>query len=715
MNQSMNMKEIIMNRKTLQHMIKRIYQLILVLLFAVSGVMAQTVQIHDVVEEPGVIPVPLDMMGFTNVGAITLNIEYDTDLLTFSGIENPAFPGIMANYNGISGQLTISYFNTTGGVNINGKLVDLKFSYPGGFSTPVEVVTAEIANANLAPIAATFIPGSVTQATTSNVVTLEDPGLVLVGGTANVPVTIEGPGFGAVNSITLKVAYDPAQLVYAGKIEDAITGVVASAGNGLLTLNWIGTAQDFTALTTLLELLFVYNGGGDADLEFYPGSEIAGNLSPIAVNYVNTVVSPLFGDPSLTLGTVDGTPGQLVTIPIDADQFAGFDVGAITLKIGYDPSKLTFAAYTPYQSITGWNVSASGGVLSIHRSNTGALSINDGLLLEIKFMYHGGGLAALAFNPGTIISDIFAATIPVEFVNGMVVPEDHDAKLIIGEVSGTTSFPVVVPISADGFDPAVEVGSITLKVGFPAGKLIFTGVSNPAFMGWTVNSTSSQVTLNWSNNNGVIIADGLLVELNFNYPGTGAAPVVFNPGVELYDTDLNLIPLSLINGGVNVAPTGFLVSGYLTYANPASTPLGNSNVYLKTSDGMTTLATAVTDVNGYFEFSNVADGDYMLDASTTIAWGGVDIDDAIDVYDFWDLGTPVLTGIFWLAADVNDDGAVDIDDAIDIYDAWNDGVKPVTWQAPDWVFENPVFTVSGGNVSMDIQGLCSGDVNADRF
>lgn len=693
-------------------MIKRIYQLIFVLLFTVSGVMAQTVQIHDVVEEPGVILVPLDMLNFTNVGAITLDIEYDSDLLTFSGFENPAFGGIMTNYIGDEDILRVTW-QSMNGISINGKLLDLKFSYPGGFSTPVAVTGAEIAGSNLAPIAATFIPGSVSQITTTNVVSLVDPGLVLVGGTATVPVTIVGPDFGAVNSITLKIAYDPAKLVYAGKVEHAIAGVVASASNdGLLTLTWIGSPKNFTSLATLLDLKFVYNGGGDADLAFYSGSEIADALSPIAVNYVNTVVSPLFGDPLLTLGTVDGTPGTLVTIPIDAADFAGFEVGAITLKIGYDPAKLTYSSIQ--SSILGWIVSASNGVLSIHRANSGGLTISDGLLLDIKFMYNGGGLASVEFGPGTLITDTDLETIPVGFVNGMVVPADHDAKLTIGTVSGTTSFPVVVPISASDFDAAVTVGSITLKVGFPAGKLIFTGISNPAFAGWVVASTTNQVTLNWSNSTGQVLA-GLLLELNFNYPGTGAAPVVFNPGVELYDTDLNLIPISLENGGVNITPGGFKVSGYLVYADQANTPLPNSEVYLMSSDGLTILETVVTDVNGYYEFLNVADGDYKLDASTTIAWGGVDIDDAIDVYDFWDTGAPVLSGIFFTAADVNVDSIVDIDDAIDIYDAWNDGVLPATWNAPNWVFENPDVTVSGSDVSVDVQGLCAGDVNADRF
>jgi hypothetical protein len=709
----MNMKENIMKRKTLQHMIKRIYQLILVLLFTVSGVMAQTVQIHDVVEEPGVILVPLDMLNFTNVGAITLDIEYDSDLLTFSGFENPAFGGIMANYIGGEDFLRVTW-QSMNPISINGKLLDLKFSYPGGFSTPVEVTGAEIVNSSLNPIAATFIPGSVTQITTTNVVSLVDPGLVLVGGTATVPVTIEGPDFGAVNSITLKIAYDPDMLVYAGKVENAIAGVTASAsGEGLLTLNWIGAPQNFTALTTLLDLKFTYSGGGDADLDFYPGSEIADALSPIAVNYVNTVVSPLFGDPSLTLGTVDGTPGTLVTVPIDAADFAGFDVGAITLKIGYDPAKLTYSSYTSHQSIAGWIVSASGGVLSMHRANSGGLTINNGLLLEVDFMYNGGGLAAVEFGPGTLITDNDLETIPVEFENGMVVPADHDATLTIGEVSGTTSFPVVVPITADDFDAAVTVGAITLKVGFPAGQLVYTGftASNPAFAGWVVTSTSNQVTLNWSNSSGQTMADGMLVELNFNYPGTGAAPVVFNPGVELYDTDLNLIPLSLVDGGVNVTPGGFMVSGNLTYANQTNTPLSNSEVHLMSSDGLTILETVTTDAAGYFEFLNVADGDYMLDASTTIPWGGVNIFDAIIIANAVP-GAYVPGTLLFDAANVNADATVNVFDAIIISNSIPPNAFVPSWTAPLWVFDNPSITVSGGDISVNIQGLSSGDVNA---
>jgi hypothetical protein len=702
-----------MKLKTLQHMIKRIYQMILVLLFAMPGVMAQTVQIHDVTEPPGEILVQVDMLDFTGVAAITLKIDYDSDLMSFGGIENTTLGGgWFANATG--NRINITFTAPTGtGYTIDGKLLDLVFNYSGGFSAPLAFASgSEIADLNLQTIPATFIDGSVSQILTSNEVALVDPGLVLAGNTATVPVTIEGPD--NVNSITLKIAFDPAQLAYAGKVEHAITGVVASAGDGILTITWSNlTAQNFTSLTTLLDLKFVYYGGGDADLDFIPGSEVADDLTLLPMNYTNTVVAPYFEEPALSIGTVDGTPGQSVTIPIDAAAFGAYEVGAITLKIGYDPAKLTYTGYTPFQPATGWTVSASGGELSLHRSNTGALTIIDDLLVELHFNYNGGGLAPVVFNPGTELKTIHLVTIPVEFENGMVVPDDYDATLTLGEVAGTTGFPVTIPLSAEGFDPLVEVGAITINVGFPDEDLIYTGyeASNPAFAGWVVNASSTEVTFTWQDYSGEVLGDGLLLELNFNYPGTGAAPVVFNPGVELRDTDLNLIPLGLVDGGVNIVPTaGVTVSGILNYANVAETPLDNSTVELWNDDGTVMIASTTTDVNGYYEFAGVLPGDYSLQASTTKAWGGVDQTDAFLIY-----GTPgAFTGIFFLAADVNESGDIDQTDAFIVYGRTQPPYdKPSSWTAPDWVFENPVFNVGGSDVSVDILGLCSGDVNAD--
>lgn len=684
--------------------------MILILLFAVSGVMAQTVKVHDVEVAPGVILVPVDMLNYENVGAFTLNFEYDSDLLNFTGIENPSLTGQWnANYIGDEDVLRITFYAPANvGYDINGKLLDLKFHYSGGFSTDVILASGcEIITPFLQVIPSTFVNGSVSQVATSNAVTLANPGAVLVGNTATVPVNIEGSGFTAVNSITLKIAFNPAQLSYAGKVDQAITGVVAAAGNGMLTITWTGAAQDFTTLTTLMDLKFVYYGGGDANLNFYPGSEIADNLSIIATEYTGTVVTPYFEEPTLTLGIVNGTPGTSVVIPVTASDFGVYQVGAMTLKVEFDPAKMTFTGFTAHQSITGWVANAAGGVLTLNRSNIGGVSINDGLLLELNFNYHGGGLVPVVFGPGTELKTTASVTIPVGFVNGLVIPEDHDATLTLGQVGGVPGFPVTVPLSAEGFDPSVEVGSITIKVGYPGNKLIFTSytATNSNFTGWVVNNTTNEVVFTWSNLNGSVMDDGVLLELHFNYPGTSLAPVVFNPGVELRDTDLNLIPLGLVNGYVS---TGFRVHGSLMYANNASTPLGNSTVYLKSPDGLTTLASTTTDANGNYEFLFIAPGFYMLDASTTKLWGGVDGIDAFAIYYYATTGIPPLAGIHRVAADVDLINDVDAIDAFIVY--YNQPPDP-SWVSSEWIFEKPIINVSGADVNQNIFGVCSGDVD----
>jgi len=538
----------------------KLYQLIFLLLFASSGVFAQTVKIHDVTRSPGNILVQVDMNGFTGddekVASIDLRIKYDEDLFAFEGVTDTQLNGNWV-VNASNGQINIM-FNAPVmvGYNIDGKLLDLQLSYNGGFTGLLDFTAgSEVANLNFEVIPTTYLDGSVTQSSTSNYVEMVSPeNGVLVGTTATIPVKIQGPA--NVNAITLKIAYDPDQLVYTGKDELAITGVVENASGGLLTLVWDGAAAlDFSAETTLLNLNFTYNGGGDANLEFQPGSEIAFLTEtlwePYPINYEDAIVEPEIGVAKLTIETKTGTPGTNVTLNVDAEQFGSTEVGAITLKIGFDAAQLTYTGFTPYQPISGWNwtVSASGDVLTLQRQELGGFQITDNTLVDISFDYHGGGAAPVVFSAGTILETTGFATIPVE-LNGGVNPADHDSKLILGQVSATTGDEIQVPITAGGFTDTVA--AISLKIGFPAGDLVYTGFEliNTNFTGFTGKATSSKVNLNWTNTDtgGEVLDDGILLYLNFNYAGTGLTPVVFNPGVELTDPDGALIPISMVDG-----------------------------------------------------------------------------------------------------------------------------------------------------------------------
>ena len=72
---------------------KKIIQLFIAMFFVLPGVMAQEIKLETVTDAvPGSVSVNLDMLGFTgangSLGAITLQINYDTDLLSYTEMSN---------------------------------------------------------------------------------------------------------------------------------------------------------------------------------------------------------------------------------------------------------------------------------------------------------------------------------------------------------------------------------------------------------------------------------------------------------------------------------------------------------------------------------------------------------------------------------------------------------------------------------------------------
>ncbi|MCF8399511.1 MAG: hypothetical protein K9G58_15170 [Bacteroidales bacterium] len=557
---------------------RKIIYLIILLLFGVQNVWSQTVQIEDAVRSPGEIYVQVDMLNFTgadgDVAAVTLYIEYDSDLLSFVDIENTQLSGSWeANYLANEDELRITYFAPGGsGYDINGKLLDIEFEYAGGFSTDVSFITAdcEIINSTFAPIVASYVDGSVSQSAAMGTVSMDSLD-VLIGTSFSMPVTMEGAGFDSVNAVTLKVAYDDSQLSYTGIEELALTGVTANGGNGMIEIVWNGAAMDFTSLDTIININFVYLGG-NADVDFAPGSTISSGTSTVATDYVDGYVEPSASNATLTIESVGADSGT-VGVPIEAFNISQ-TLGSISLNIMYDNSKLTFANYTANQ-LSGWVVNGhSDGTIDIDWSG-GPDTITDGDLITLNFQYYGG-LADIEFAPGNEVKTEYSVLIPLGYVDGLV-------------------------------------------------------------------------------------------------------------------SDLQ-------------------VTGNVKYANDSIIP--NTEVYLKAQADSAIVKTVNADNAGDFEFTGVVPGDYFIDASTTTAWGGITLADYAIVRAFVTTGTPVLSGIYWTAADVNITGTVTLADYALIRNRVTTG-STAGWADPNgYVFENPAISVVNSNVVQNIIGLCYGDVNA---
>ncbi len=154
---------------------------------------------------------------------------------------------------------------------------------------------------------------------------------------------------------------------------------------------------------------------------------------------------------------------------------------------------------------------------------------------------------------------------------------------------------------------------------------------------------------------------------------------------------------------------GATISGDLTYANGAMTALEGNAVELYNTDSEM-LFSVETNASGYFEFTGMLDGDYSLETSTTIDWGGLSMND-VQLARQYVTGDPpgnALSGLHLLAADVDETGTTNMNDVQFMR-------QQVTFQtpgfAPFWIFETQNVNVTGGNVTNNYQGVCAGDTD----
>ncbi|MDP2187101.1 MAG: S8 family serine peptidase [Sphingobacteriaceae bacterium] len=111
-------------------------------------------------------------------------------------------------------------------------------------------------------------------------------------------------------------------------------------------------------------------------------------------------------------------------------------------------------------------------------------------------------------------------------------------------------------------------------------------------------------------------------------------------------------------------PTG-TVGGQVRYANNAQTPMSNTYVIAYNALDHTIRDAVQTDANGNYLFTNAPVGNYILRASTTKPWGGVNATDALRIARHFTSLQP-LTGLRLQAADVNANNVINSTDALQV-------------------------------------------------
>ena len=162
----------------------------------------------------------------------------------------------------------------------------------------------------------------------------------------------------------------------------------------------------------------------------------------------------------------------------------------------------------------------------------------------------------------------------------------------------------------------------------------------------------------------------------------------------------------LLSSTFAFSQTGYNYTGQVVYQN--YNPMSGVTATLHTLEG-DVISSSVTDYAGFYEFTEVPAGNYIVTSITEEAAGGVEIDDAYLILQYLDEEVE-LTPIQELAADVNGNGVINMSDHNQIVNHYLNHGTP--FPIGPWVFENDTIVIPGESREGIVKlGSSSGDVN----
>jgi hypothetical protein len=186
-----------------------------------------------------------------------------------------------------------------------------------------------------------------------------------------------------------------------------------------------------------------------------------------------------------------------------------------------------------------------------------------GKLFDLKFTYNGG-TGDLTFDPGCEVSNSMLVTLAVTYFDGSVSQATDVTSITIDTVFSDPGFEVLVPVTTIDF---LDIGAMTLYIGYDPAALSFIGLENihPQLAGIVANTMTGpdQIGIAWTASPPFYanIANDKLFDLKFVFNG-GDGSLPFNPGCELTNSLLNIVPVSLFDGGV-FAPVYLNLTAFL--------------------------------------------------------------------------------------------------------------------------------------------------------
>lgn len=615
---------------------KKIYFILLALLGWSFGLKAQTATLPSITATPGdPVSFAVEVDGLnTDIGAISLFIGYDANVLQFTGTTSGTISGYIENNMTMTNQVGIQWTtsNLLTGEDVNGTLLTLNFIYKplGGVCDVTFDAGCEFSRINLSSEPVIYTDGDISPDPGVATITIGDSVLSeATVATGNFSMNVDAAGFGTnVGAITLYIEYNDGIMDFAG-VTTSLTGLLANASGGQIAISWYSIGGDDINGTPIVLNFNNYNGA-PGEFVFTGLCEIAyTDLTAEVVSYDNGSVTGEAFTRMLSLpDDFIASPNNTISIPITA---SGYDanVAAMDIVVDFDAACLTFTGVTP-GTITPQAVNTSvPGMAAFSWTDPSLTGVDiDGVLLYLNFTYHFGDCDLDFRLSNCHVDDIGLNMIPTTYDNGNVVQNVGGPEASLPTLAGqpgTMTFPITVR------NFSTDVGAISLFIGFDDNVLTFTGTTPGTIYGFYANyiPSTSQVGIQWADFNGVDI-DGLdgedtLLYLNFTY-NTGVCDLTFDLGCEFADPTTAVIPVGFYNGGITLGfkvdikvflegpfngtdmNTGLNNNGYL----PLSSPYGSGE-----SLGAIPSADIVDWVS--VELRETAGGPASADGSTTVA------------------------------------------------------------------------------------------------
>ncbi len=375
----------------------------------------------------GTVDVPVTVENFWDIGAIALTLEYDPNILTFTGSTPHSVFGtdmVVASSASTAGKykVVISWYaqapNFTPETLPDGStIVTLHFNYTpavfvGNYSelnwvtdgTACEYGDPAFNPLYDLPYAEYYFDGLVASQLA--------PGTYLpqitdaIAGSITVPVTVVD--FVNIGAVSLTFEYDATVMTYVGNTPHANFGGNLVLGNsvtgnvGKIIISYYGSSVNIPDLDSLVSIEFTYISGT---------TELTWIADGTASDYGDFQYNSLYDEPAadyyfdgliagqvsarIKADSMSAAPGSYISVPLRVWDFT--DISSLSLTIDYDPGVLTFVNATPHPDISS-NFSAgtpSSGRISIgwFNSNPSGNPVNladSTVVIYLNFNYISG-------------------------------------------------------------------------------------------------------------------------------------------------------------------------------------------------------------------------------------------------------------------------------------------------------------------------------------